>query len=265
MPTGMRFARRLAQLDPACPRTRARDHLKRGGSVDAGGRLAPVTGRIGLDRLALELHRLQIEEQGVADRRRSLAEQEMHRLRGQQRADHARDRADARVRRLAPGSPVGQLLVERVVAPRRDLEALEAGRSARQHQWPDPQPGWELTGADPGHAPLEAGLVDPARELVRRPVGGGDQQVGLEIQNVVQVGGVTDAAVDQGQLEAGVVRAQGRGRGLDLELADPVLGEEQLAIQIAELDPVVVDQDQLPDTRAAQATGHPRAEATATE
>ena len=67
---------------------------------------------------------------------------------------------------------------ERVLAPVGGLLAGEAAGLPRHVERPDPGDRREVAHRDVGDAGLEAGRVAPALDVVRRPVGGVDDDVG---------------------------------------------------------------------------------------
>ena len=87
--------------------------------------------------MALDCEGAQVEEDRCRGARRSHAEQLVKRLRGEQRSGDARSRRQCRIRGAAAGAVRGELVVERVLAPGRRLQALQAGRLSGQDKRAD--------------------------------------------------------------------------------------------------------------------------------
>jgi len=123
--------------------------------------------------MALDRERAQVEEDRCRGARRPQAEQVVKRLGGEQRSGDPRRRRQRRVRGTAAGTMGGELVVERVLAPGRRLQALQAGRLSGQDKRADSDLRRKLARGEVGDPGREAGSVDQrgscvaVRELLR--------------------------------------------------------------------------------------------------
>ena len=102
----------------------------------------------------------------------------------------------------------------------------------------------------------EARLVDG--EAGGEVVAGVDDHVGLVDQFAQQP--TLEARLDGGDGQLGIERQQGVARRVDLGAADVGGGVDDLSLQVAEVDLVVVDQDQVADAGRGEVHRHRRAQ-----
>ncbi len=77
----------------------------------------------------------------------------------------------------------------------------------------------------------------------------------------IEIFRTSNPALDWGDFHAGA-SAQSRLSCLNLEQSDVLFVKEDLAVEVGEVDTVIVDQNQPTDTGAGQTTGHPTAQST---
>ena len=100
-----------------------------------------------------------------------------------------------------------------------------------------------------GTPAVEAGGVDPALDVVGRPVRAVHDHVGL-FDHGARVRHALDAPLERHHLALRVEGAERLGRRVDLDPADVALAVQDLPVEVALLDTVVVHHHQLADAAA---------------